>query len=171
MNARLALVVAMAENGVIGARGGLPWRVKADLRRFRAITMGKPLVMGRRTFDSIGRALDGRDSIVLTRGRDSVPIEGVFTAETFEQALAIAEERARARDADEICVIGGGEIFALAMPTADRLYVTKIAASPAGDVLFPEIDPVDWLETDREALPPSESDTAAAVHVIYARRR
>jgi dihydrofolate reductase len=171
MNPRLALVVAVAENGVIGAKGGLPWRVKADLKRFRAVTMGKPMIMGRRTFDSIGRVLDGRDSIIVTRRKTALSGEGVFAADSFGEALAIAKERAAARSAEEICVIGGGEIFALALPFADRLYVTEISGSPGGDVFFPPIAPTEWQETAREALPFSDGDSAAANHVVYERRR
>jgi dihydrofolate reductase len=170
MSAAIALVVAVAENGVIGARGGLPWRVKADMKRFRAITMGKPLVMGRKTFESIGRVLDGRDNIVITR-RSDFAVEGVLTAASLEAALAVAEERAAARGADEICVIGGGEIFRKTLPLADRLYVTHVAAAPQGDTLFPDIAPADWVEVSRQTLPVSEGDTAAAVHAVYDRRR
>jgi dihydrofolate reductase len=171
MNPRLALVVAVAENGVIGARGGLPWRVKADLKRFRAVTMGKPMIMGRRTFDSIGRALDGRDSIVATHHKAALTGQGVFAAESFEEALAIGRARAAARGAEEVCVIGGGEIFALALPLADRIYLTEISGSPEGDVFFPPIDPAEWQETKREWLPFSQGDSAAANHVVYERRR
>lgn len=167
--ARLALVVAMAENGVIGAAGGLPWRLKSDLRRFRAVTMGKPLVMGRKTFQSIGRPLDGRDNIVVTRQTD-FSADGVLIAQNFADALPIADERARARGAGEICVIGGGEIFAQALPLAARLYVTHIQGRPPGDVTFPAIAPQDWLEVSREPLPKTEGDTSSAVYAVYERR-
>jgi dihydrofolate reductase len=165
----LALVVAVAENGVIGADGGLPWRIRADLRRFRAITMGKPLVMGRATYESIGRALDGRDSIVLTKRRDFAPA-GVLVAHDLDDALALAAERAEAREADEISVIGGGELFSQTMDAAVRLHVSHVQASPAGDVTFPAIDPAQWVEVSREDLAPSEGDTARAVYAIYERR-
>jgi dihydrofolate reductase len=164
------LVAAVAENGVIGANGGLPWRVRADMRKFRAITMGKPLVMGRKTFESIGRVLDGRDLIVVTR-RPDFAAEGVFVTASMKEALALAEECAAKRNAEEICVGGGGEIYAESMPLAARLCVTHVAASPAGDTRFPAIAPKDWVEVSREPLPASDGDTATAVHVVYRRRR
>jgi dihydrofolate reductase len=170
MSAAIALVVAVAENGVIGRDGGLPWRVKADMRKFRAITMGKPLVMGRKTFESIGRALDGRDTIVVTRQPD-FHAEGALVAASLAAALGVAEERARARRVDEICVVGGGEVYREALPQAERLYVTRVRAKPEGDACFPQISPDDWEEAEREALPASEGDTATAVHVVYRKRR
>ena len=165
----LVIVVAMAENNVIGADGGLPWRVRADLKRFRALTMGKPMVMGRKTFESIGRPLDGRDSIVVSRQADYRP-EGAIAAPSLEAGLAAANECAEARGAGEICVIGGGEIFAVTLPLAARLHMTHIAAAPEGDTVFPEIRKAEWAEVSRELLPPSEGDTAVAVHVVYERR-
>ena len=169
MSASIALIAAVADNGVIGAKNALPWRVKADFRKFRALTMGKPLIMGRKTFESIGRALDGRDSIVVTRGGGS---QGgrVFVAHGLDEALALAQSRAKAGGEDTIFVVGGGELFAEAMPLAERLYVTHIAAAPEGDTYFPEIAPSDWMEVAREALPASDGDTADAVHVVYERR-
>ena len=165
----IAIVAAVAENGVIGVDGGLPWRVRADMRKFRAITMGKPLVMGRKTFESIGRVLDGRDVIVVTR-RKGFALEGVLVASSLDTALALAEECAAKRGADEICIGGGGEIYAEALPRADRLYITHVMVEPVGDTRFPEIAPADWAEVSREALPASEGDTAAAIHVVYEKR-
>jgi dihydrofolate reductase len=170
MSARIAIIAAVADNRVIGVGGNLPWRIKADLKKFRAITMGKPLVMGRRTFDSIGRVLDGRDVIVVTRQGEFAPA-GALVAKDLEAALKLAAECAAARGADEICVVGGGEIYRAAMPFADRLHVTHVSARPEGDTLFPEISPAEWKIVSREALPPSDGDTATAVHVVYARRR
>jgi len=166
----IVIVAAVAGNGVIGVDNGLPWRVRADMRKFRAITMGKPLVMGRKTFESIGRALDGRDTIVVSRQPGFRP-ESVSVAPSLEAALAEAEDCAAARGATEICVVGGGEIYAAALPFASRLCVTHVAARPQGDTLFPEIAPAEWSEVSREPLPASEGDTAAAVHVVYERRR
>lgn len=169
MSAGIVLVAAVADNRVIGAKGGLPWKIKADLRKFRSTTMGKPLVMGRKTYESIGRVLDGRDVIVVTRQSDFAP-SGAFTVASLEEALKLAEARAVARGADEIFVVGGGEIYAAAMPLADRLHVTHVAARPEGDTLFPEISPAEWTVVSREPLPQTEGDTATAEHVIYARR-
>jgi len=165
----IAIIAAVAENGVVGAKGGLPWRVKDDFRRFRAITMGKPIVMGRKTFDSIGRPLDGRDNIVVTR-QPGWRRDGVLTAPSLEEALALAETAAREHGASEIFVIGGGELFREALPLARRVYLTHIEAAPEGDVWFPELSPGTWVERRREPLAASEGDTAAAVQVVYERR-
>lgn len=166
----IAFVVAVAENGVIGRAGGLPWRVRADLKRFRAVTMNKPLVMGRRTFESIGRPLDGRTNIVISRD-PSFAAEGIVGADSIEAALALAEADARRRGATEICVIGGGQIFAALHDRADRLYLTRIHASPEGDTLFPLPPPGNWKEISRQDLPPAEGDTAAAEFIVYERQR
>ena len=166
----ISLVVAVAENGVIGVRGGLPWRIKADLKRFRSVTMGKPIVMGRKTFDSIGRVLDGRDNIVVTRRAETVP-EGVLLARSVDEALKLAEACARRRGVDEVCVIGGEALFRDTLPLAERLYVTHVAAAPEGDVFFPAISPADWAERSRETLPASQGDSATATYVIYERRQ
>jgi len=132
--------------------------------------MGKPLVMGRKTFESIGRVLEGRDVIVVTRQPDFAP-DRVFVAPDFEAALKLAESRAKARDADEICIVGGGEIYAAAMPFTDRLYVTEVAAAPEGDTFFPEIPPAEWAAISREPIARSEGDTATGEHIVYERRR
>lgn len=165
----ISLVVAVAENGVIGVDGGLPWRLKADLRRFRALTMGKPMVMGRATFQSIGRVLDGRDSIVITR-RPDFAADGVLIAHDIPKALEIARERAAARGANEIAVIGGGGVFLDTLPAAERLHVTHVLAAPPGDTVFPAIAAADWAEVSRENLPFSEGDSARGVYVVYERR-
>jgi dihydrofolate reductase len=166
----VALIAAVAENGVIGARGGLPWRVKADFQRFRSVTMGKPLIMGRKTFESIGRALDGRDNIVVTR-QPSFARDDIATASGLDEAVSVARTRAAARGVEEVFVIGGGELFREAMPLASRLYITHIEAAPQGDIYFPQISATDWSEVSREALPENAGDTARAVHVVYQRRR
>lgn len=166
----VTLVVAVAENGVIGIQGRLPWRLRADLRRFRSETMGKPVIMGRKTFDEIGRVLDGRDVIIVSR-RPGFSVPGAEVAPNLQSALRIAAERAASRNIDETCVVGGGEIYAAAMPLADRLRVTHIAAAPDGDAHFPAIVPADWEVVSREALPASEGDTVTGEHVVYARRR
>lgn len=165
----IVIVVAVARNGVIGAKGGLPWRLRSDLRRFRQLTMGKPVVMGRKTFESIGKPLDGRDNIVVTRQSGSAP-DGVLIAGDIETALALASKAAERRGASEICVIGGAALFAAALPLATRLHVTHVEVEPEGDVRFPDIDRSEWTEESREALPASEGDTAAAVLVTYRRR-
>jgi dihydrofolate reductase len=141
--ARIALVVAIAENGVIGQGGDLPWRLASDLKLFRRHTMGKPLIMGRKTFASLRRPLDGRDNIVVTRDA-TLDLEGATVVHSFEDALERGQEFARARGVDEICVIGGAEIFAYALPLAERVYLTRVQARPAGDVFFPTVDWGEW---------------------------
>lgn len=149
MTLRCCLVVAMASNRVIGRDGGMPWHIPADLRHFRAVTMGKPIVMGRKTFQSIGRPLPGRSNIVVTRDQGfSVP--GVTVFGNVDDALQAAESTARRDGVDEIMIIGGGEIYARLLPAASRIYLTEVHEAPDGDVVFPEIDSAVWRETVRE---------------------
>lgn len=162
----IALVVAVAENGVIGRDGDLPWRLSSDLKRFKADTMGKPVVMGRKTFESIGRALPGRRNIVITRNRD-------FGANDVEPApsLAAALRLARRDAPSEICVIGGGGVFAEAMPLADRLRVTHVLAAVAGDTFFPPIEPDIWQAVSSQDVPEGPKDVYPTRHVVYDRRK
>ncbi|MCZ6590461.1 MAG: dihydrofolate reductase [Alphaproteobacteria bacterium] len=145
MAVRLALIAAVAHNGVIGRGGELPWRIPADLKYFKAITMGKPMIMGRRTFESIGKALPGRANIVVTRSAD-FSADDVEVAGNLDQALEIAV----GTGADEVMVIGGGEIYAAALPRADRLYLTEVHIDAAGDVRFPAFDRAQWRELSRD---------------------
>ena len=138
----IAIVVAMAENRVIGRDGGLPWRLSADLARFRALTMGKPIIMGRRTHESIGRALDGRRNIVVTRHPD-YQAPGCLVATSLEAAFEAASS------AEEISVIGGAGIYEQALPFASRMHLTLVHASIDGDVQFPDIEPGEWQEISR----------------------
>jgi dihydrofolate reductase len=141
----LAVIVAVAENGVIGRDNRLLWRLKADLRRFRELTWGKPMIMGRRTFDSIGKPLPGRETIVLTRDPDfSAP--GVHRATEWSEARLIAERLAEQASAPWIPVVGGAEIYALALPEADLIYLTEVHARPEGDVVFPLLDRAEFRE-------------------------
>jgi len=139
---RVALVVAVARNGVIGRGGALAWKISDDLKRFREITMGKPVVMGRKTFDSIGKPLPGRENIVVSASMAAR--EGVVVARSIEEALQSASAAAARLDADEICVIGGAEIYAKTLPIAGRIYLTAVEAEVDGDVRFPPIEPADW---------------------------
>jgi len=134
---RISLIVAVSANNVIGVNGELPWRLSEDLKRFKAITMGKPMIMGRATYDSIGVALPGRRSIVLTRQANFLAA-GCDVVASPEQALAIAG------DVNEIMIIGGSEIYALFLPMAERIYLTRILANIAGDTFFPDLDTSDW---------------------------
>lgn len=159
----LSLVVAYARGGVIGKDNKLPWRLSADLRRFRTITLGKPVVMGRRTFESIGHPLDGRTNIVLTRDPAYFPA-GTLVARSLDEAIA------RAGDAGEIMVIGGADVFAQALPRADRMYVTEIDAEIDGDRSFPAFDRAEWREVERSDHQPDESNPYRYRFVTLERR-
>lgn len=146
---RLILVVARAENRVIGRDGGMPWRLPEDLKHFKRLTVGRPCIMGRRTFESLpGGALKGRQNIVLTRQRDW-QAEGASTAPNLAEAIAAAGLDPRAR-APEIMVIGGAQIYALTLPSATRIELTEVHARPEGDTFFPELDDERWRETGRQ---------------------
>jgi dihydrofolate reductase len=138
----LSLVVAASENDVIGRDNALPWHLPADLKHFKAITMGKPIVMGRKTYDSIGRPLPGRLNIVISRNR-ALAIPGVHVVDSFDEALA------RAGNVPEVAVIGGAELFRSALPLASRIYFTRVHGHVAGETKFPQLDPKQWREVDR----------------------
>lgn len=166
----IVIHAAVAENGVIGADGGMPWQLSSDLKRFKAGTMGRPVVMGRKTFESIGKPLPGRLNIVVTRDRDWAR-DGVEAVGSLQDAITLATVKARCMSgADEIAVIGGGEIYAQALPLADRLCITHVLASPAGDTRFPAIDPAIWRETQAEEVPAGARDSHATRHSVYTRR-
>lgn len=165
----IVIVVAVAENGVIGRGGALPWRMPSDLATFRRMTAGKPVIMGRKTFQSLGKPLKERDNIVITRN-PGFRAEGVLIAADLAQALDLAHAAAAAREADEIAIIGGGEVYAAAMHVADRIYLTRIHASPAGDAMFPSLDPAVWEELEHRPIPTTERDEHAATLVVFRRR-
>jgi dihydrofolate reductase len=133
---RISLIVAMDRKRLIGSEAGLPWRLPADLKRFRKFTVGKPIVMGRKTFDSIGRPLPDRTNIVVTR-QEGFAAPGCVVARSFEEALTIAEADAKARGADEVMVIGGADLFRQALPVADRVYLTIVEGEFGGNTFFP----------------------------------
>jgi dihydrofolate reductase len=166
----VVLVVAIAENGVVGSQGAIPWRIKSDMKRFKALTSGKPVVMGRKTFVSIGRPLPGRTNIVVTRDPD-YRAAGVVVTHSFADAHAIAKGDALRRFATEIAVIGGAEIYAQWMASADRLEITEVHAKPEGDTRFPAIDAADWEEVARARNPAGPDDSADFSYVTYRRRR
>jgi dihydrofolate reductase len=150
----ISLVVAVSQNGIIGSNGRLPWRLSADLKKFKAITMGKPIVMGRKTWDSLPRKpLPGRQNIVITRNPD-------FHAEGGEVAASAEAALAAARGAEEICVIGGGEIYGIFLPVANRIYLTEVAVKVDGDTSFPQLVLETWREVLREHHKASEGDSA-----------
>lgn len=166
--ADIVIHVAVAENGVIGREGEMPWKLSTDLRRFKTETMGKPVVMGRKTFESIGKPLPGRLNIVVTRNPDW-RAEGAETVCSLDDALSLARVRGRCMPADEICIVGGGEIYRQAIDRADRLRVTHVLASIDGDTRFPAIDPVEWRAIVSEDHPAGEKDSHATRHVVYER--
>ena len=156
----IVLVVAMGENRVIGRDNGLPWRLKSDMQHFRRATMGKPVVMGRKTFQSLGRPLQGRTTIVVTRDHNFAA-PGVVAASSLQAALAAARGDALRRGTGEIIVAGGSDIYAQAMPLADRVVLTLVYDRPDGDAVFPEIDKSAWHEVDRVEHPGGAQDDAA----------
>ncbi len=165
----ISLVVAVAENGVIGAHGDVPWRIPSDLRYFREVTMGKPVIMGRKTWEGIGRPLPGRDNIVVTRQAD-YEAAGVHVVHDVDSALAKARELAAARGGDEICVIGGEEIFRAAMDRADRIYLSRVHMTVEGDTFFPDDETREWQEVSREFHPAEPGDSADWTLVVLERR-
>jgi dihydrofolate reductase len=161
---RIALVAAVSRNGVIGRDGGLPWRLPSDLKRFKALTMGKPVIMGRKTWEGLPiMPLPGRRNIVVTR-QSGFAAPGAETAASLDAALKLAG------DCEEIAVIGGGEIYRDALRRADRIYLTEVALDAAGDTFFPTISEKDWTEVSREAVPQGEKDTAPFAIRILDRR-
>ncbi|GAB2509874.1 dihydrofolate reductase [Microbulbifer agarilyticus] len=152
----IAMIVAMARNGAIGHENTLPWRISGDLQFFKRTTLGKPVVMGRKTFESIGRPLPGRQNIVITRNR-AWRADGVEVAPSLEAGLALADAAARQAGVAELMVIGGAEIYRQALPLAQRLYVTEVDAEVDGDAFFPDIDKT-WQEASRDCYPASERD-------------
>ncbi len=164
----ITIVAAVARNGVIGGGNQLLWRLSSDLKRFKALTMGKPLIMGRKTFESIGKALPGRETIMVTSAR-TFDAAGVHLAPDLNTALALAERLAGEMGADEVIIAGGGEIYAAAMDRADQLVVTHVDVEPEGDTYFPAIDPETWSEISRETGVQTDRDEASFSFAVYER--
>ncbi len=163
------LIAAVADNGVIGAAGMIPWRLKSDMQRFKMMTMGKPVIMGRKTFLSLRRPLVGRTNIVMTRDRDfRAPGAVVTTSSSYARAIATGE--ALRRFATEIAVIGGADVYAQWMADADRLEITEVHAAPSGDRRFPPIDQAVWQEVARAEHAAGPDDSAGFAFVTYVRR-
>ena len=167
--AKIVLVVAAARNGVIGRDGDLPWRLPSDLKRFKQLTLGKPVIMGRKTLQSIGRPLPGRPNIVITRDTGFV-FPGVHVVHDIDAAIDLAGTLALDVGAAEIAVIGGGEIYRQAIGRTDILYVTHVDHAVDGDTRVPAIDPVLWEKVSEEAVPAGERDSYATRFAIYRRR-
>jgi dihydrofolate reductase len=166
----IVLIVGVADNGVIGSGSAIPWRLKSDMQRFKALTLGKPVVMGRKTFASIGRPLPGRTNIVVTRDA-GFRARGAVVATSFDAARAVAIGDALRRSAGEIAVIGGAEIYAQWMDSADRLEITEVHARPEGDTYLAAIDAAAWEEAARVRNPAGPDDSADFSYVTYRRRK
>ncbi len=164
----LAVIVAAAQNGVIGRNNALPWHLPEDLRYFKRVTMGKPIVMGRKTFESIGRPLPGRTNIVISRRPDYAPA-GVRVVPGLDEALALASEVAVIDGSSELMVIGGAQIYAAAIPRADRLYFTEVHADVEGDATLPDIAWQDWHEVSRQRFSAEEPNPYDYSFVIFER--
>jgi dihydrofolate reductase len=167
---QIVLLAAVADNGVIGAGGGIPWRLKTDQQRLKMLTLGKPVVMGRKTFVSLRRPLAGRTNIVVTRDKDFRGPGAVVTT-TFADARAAAIGDALRRSAGEVAVIGGVEIYTAWMALADRLEITEVHTRPAGDTYFAAIDAADWEEVARVRNSANSDDSADFSYVTYRRRK
>jgi dihydrofolate reductase len=166
---KIVLVAAIGDNAIIGRDGQLPWRLKSDLQHFKKVTLNRPVVMGRKTHESIGKLLPDRTNIVLTRDL-SLIARGAVLATSLDAALSYARSDAARRGVDEIMVIGGGDIFAATMDMADRLEITHVHTSPEGDALFPLIDPEVWQEISREEHYAGADDDADFSLVTYIKR-
>jgi dihydrofolate reductase len=169
MSMAVSLIAAVGHNRVIGRDNQLLWRLKSDLQHFRKLTIGKPIIMGRKTFESIGRPLPGRDNIVVTRDA-RFAAEGILPVLSLDEAFVKAADMAKTRGVDSIAVIGGGDIYAQTMAKASRLFITEVDLAPEGDAFFPEIDPKLWQVVSREAHPAGADDEAAFAFVEYARK-
>jgi dihydrofolate reductase len=165
---RRSLVVAVSDNGVIGVRNALPWRLPSELERFKRLTMKRPIIMGRRTHESIGRALPGRDNIVVTEGH-VIDNPDVHTVNSVEEALALAERLARSRRAAEIMIIGGAQIFEQTRPLADRVYLTRVHKEVEGDTHWTDLNPARWQEVKSRRYKAADGDEADYTMLVYDR--
>ena len=168
MGVPLAIIAAVARNGVIGGNNQLLWKLRSDMHHFRAITMGKPMIMGRRTWDSIGRPLPGRETIVVTRD-PAFQAPGAHVVQDPQAAVALGQELAKRLQAPEIMVAGGGELYALLLDQCAALHITEVDLAPEGDAFFPAIDPSRWREAGRVAHDPGPGDEAGFSFVDYVR--
>ena len=169
MSVRVAMIAAVAENGVIGSAQSIPWRMPSDMAFFKKTTMGKPIVMGRKQYETVGRPLPGRTNIVVTR-QANYQAEGVVVCGDVDAALAKAREIAGEDGVEEIMIIGGGDIYAQCLPFADRLYISHVDLSPKGDVYFPTISETQWAVVDLPEVQPHPKDEASYRVKVYERR-
>ena len=167
---RVQLVWAQGRGGAIGRDNRIPWSVPEDMARFKELTIGYPVIMGRKTWDSLQlRPLPGRLNLVVSRNPDFAA-KGALVCATLDEALSIARETAREDGVDEVCVIGGAQIYALALPKARRLYISEVDADPVGDARFPDFDEADWREVSAERVDPGEKDDHAFTFRVLDRR-
>ena len=164
----IAMIAGVARNNVIGADGTIPWKIPSDMAFFRRTTMGKPIVMGRKQYETVGKPLPGRTNIVVTRQPGYAP-QGVVVVNDLDAALEKARDVAASDGVDEVMVIGGGDIYAQAMALADRLYISHVDLAPEGDVLFPAIDPAVWRVVEEPEVPVSDKDSASFRVRVYER--
>ncbi|KQS72672.1 diacylglycerol kinase [Rhizobium sp. Leaf371] len=167
--AKIVIVVAAARNGVIGRDGDMPWRLPTDLKHFKALTLGRPVVMGRKTWQSIGRPLPGRPNIVITRDTGFVA-EGAARVGSLEEGLRLARDLAAERGVDEVCVIGGGQVYREAMASVDIIHLTVVDADLDGDTMFPAIDPSVFDRVSAVSAPRAEKDSHAVTFTTWRRR-
>ncbi len=166
---RKALIVAMSKNRVIGRNNHLPWYLPGDLKYFKRATMGKPIIMGRKTWDSIGRPLPGRMNVVISRNPEwSAPV-GTVVAASLKEALKKAEAQAELEDREEVMIIGGGQIYVEALPVVDRMYITKVHAEVSGNAFFPEVNWDEWEEIGREDFSASDDNPYDYSFIVYQR--
>ncbi|WP_336279534.1 dihydrofolate reductase [Bartonella sp. CB175] len=163
------LIAAVAKNGVIGREGAMPWHLSTDLKRFKSLTWGRPIIMGRKTFDSIGRPLPERVNIVISRNR-AFAAEGVIIAHSLSQAYSIAKRVASQNGADATFIIGGGEIFKQGLSIADKIFLTEVLDFIEGDSFFPVFDKKKWAITQTQYVPQGDKDSHATRFIIYERR-
>lgn len=167
--AKIWIIVAAAENGVIGRDNDMPWRLSTDLKRFKALTLGKPVIMGRRTWESIGRPLPGRPNIVVSRDA-AFKAEGAQVVGSLEDAIETGRKLAAELNVGEVCIIGGGNIYAQGLTLADAVHLTRVLASIDGDTYFPEIDSEIWQAISTEDVPAGEKDSHPTRYIRYERR-
>jgi len=170
MSITISMIAGVAENGVIGTEQTIPWRIPSDMAFFKRTTMGKPVIMGRKQYETVRRPLPGRTNIVLTR-QSGYSAEGIEVFADVDAALEHAKKIAARDGVDEIMIIGGGDLYAQLMPRADRLYISHIDLSPKGEVYFPAIQPADWTVVDLPEVEPNPKDEASYRVKVYERRK
>ena len=166
---RVSIIIAVSTNDVIGADGGMPWNLPSDLKRFRQLTMGKPIIMGRKTHESIGRVLDGRTNIIVTRQRNYLP-PGAIVCANVEDAIAAGHDAVTREGGDEICIIGGGEIYRAALNHVGRIYLTRVHCNVDGDTIFPSLDADIWSEVRSEPGTQNDRDSDDTSFHVFERR-